>query len=118
MIVALQPLALGQSAELDLCTVGSRIVWRCRPTDMLVLDIDRPGTAWPTNAVVTIKRSSDGVTFYAYSPALPTRTAVGLSDPWLAAAPFVCAEVTTLGTGTAPIPLTARMDGGILGVSP
>lgn len=117
MISPTDPLALGQAGEIDLCTVGSRVVFRCRPTDTLVIDINRSGVAWPTNAVVTIKRSGDGVNFNAHTAAI-TRTAIGMTDPFLAGAPLIAAEVTTLGTGTAPIPFDCRCEGGTLGVSP
>lgn len=103
----------GQTGEIDLCTLGCRVVWDVSGIDAAVIQIDQPGVAWPTGAQATTYGSNDGIVWVAIDGGVSALTAAGT-----ATAPFdctgfrlVCLQTTTVGSGTAPIPFRATLFG-------
>jgi hypothetical protein len=104
--------APGQTGEIDLCTLGSRVVWNTGGLDAAVVQLARPGTAYPSSAVATVKGSNDGLTWLAIDGGVTALSAAGATNPFdTTGFQYVCLETTTAGSGTAPIPFNATLFG-------
>lgn len=101
-----------QTGELDMCMDGARVVWNVAAIDSATIQIDKAGTAWPTSAVVSIVGSLDGVNFFALPDVPATITGAGQPRTFsVVGILYVAAEVTTVGSGTSPIPFDATLSG-------
>ncbi len=102
----------GQAGQIDLCTVGSPVVWDATNIDAAVVQLARPGTTYPTNAQATVKGSNDLVSWVAIDGGVAALTAASASAVFdTTGFAYVCLETTTVGTGTAPIPFFATLFG-------
>lgn len=91
----------GDSATLDLGSLGARVVYDCSGLDSFDFGLAlKPPDAWPAGAVATVKYSQTGRGYYPNSKS-PTLTAAGVTTPQ-PVTPYrlVALEVTTAGASS------------------
>lgn len=108
----------GNTVELDLATLGGRVIYDCSRFDVGTFQVDKPGSAWAGSAVVEFKVSNDGRTFYSF-PSASTKSSDGVSDLLVCSGVrFIAAIVTTASGTSSPDIRNVTFFGKARGLSP